>query len=55
MKKIGLVLLCLLMACGVSAMVLYGIWNQYNPTAIIGSSIQTENTDVKKVTEQCFD
>ena len=31
MKKIGLVLLCLLMACGVSAMVLYGIWNQYNP------------------------
>ena len=54
MKKIGLALLCLLMACGVSAMVLYGIWNQYNPTAIIGSSIQTENTDVKKVTEQWF-
>ena len=55
MKKIGLALLCLLMACGVSAMVLYGIWNQYNPTAIIGSSIQTENTDVKEVTEQWFD
>lgn len=54
MKKIGLALLCLLMACGVSAMVLYGIWNQYNTTAIIGSSIQTENTDVKKVTEQWF-
>ena len=55
MKKIGLALLCLLLACGVSAIVLFGIWNQYNPTAIIGSSIQTENTDVKEVTEQWFD
>ncbi len=55
MKKIGLALLCLLLACGVSAMVLFGIWNQYNPTAIIGSSIQTEKTDLKEVTEQWFD
>ena len=55
MKKIGLALLCLLLACGVSAIVLFGIWNQYNPTAIIGSSIQTEKTDLKEVTEQWFD
>lgn len=55
MKKIGLALLCLLIACSVSAMVLFGIWNQYNPTAIIGSSIQTEKTDLKEVTEQWFD
>lgn len=55
MKKIGLALLCLLIACGVSAMALFGIWNQYNPTAIINSSIQTEKTDLKEVTEQWFD
>ncbi len=55
MKKIGLALLCLLIACSVSAMVLFGIWNQYNPTAIIGSSIQTEKTDLKEVTKQWFD
>jgi hypothetical protein len=55
MKKIGLALLCLLLACGVSAMVLFGIWNQYNPTAIIGSSVRTEKTDLKEVTEQWFD
>ena len=55
MKKIGLALLCLLMACGVSAMVLYGIWNQYNPTAIIGSSNTNGNNGCKEVTEQWFD
>lgn len=55
MKKLGLALLSLLLACGVSAMVLFGIWNQYNPEAIVGSRIQTENTDLKEVTEQWFD
>ncbi|EFP62692.1 hypothetical protein MKA46_16815 [[Clostridium] innocuum] len=54
MKKVGLTLLCLLLACGVNAMILFSVWNQFQPKAIIGSSIQTTKTDLKEITTEWF-
>ena len=54
MKKVGLALLCLLLACGVNAMILFSVWNQFQPKAIIGSSIQTTKTDLKEITTEWF-
>lgn len=54
MKKAGIVVLGLVLGCLVMAGILCVSWNHYAQKAILGSRVQTAQTDIKAVTNAWF-